>query len=353
MRGSRKHHATGQYILPMIILMFVIVVGFGSRFGGGKKEVSSEDYISTVTPTVMTPTLTPSVLPTPTVIPTSMVLSPTIAPISNDNKTESENNEQNSIQDIYTQLKEETSYKIVGNKLSISYDDGKSYTDTQLEIPQENGTIFNCDNIFINDDVTAVVIPKNSTADIYVSKDRCKTWSKTTLKSKEKDHFITEPTYNPPTLSFVSAFIGFRSNSNGWIAFGGDVAMGHENNFVFQTSDGGKTWNEVNNASNVYAHVLTGACYANADSGFLCFRYDTSNHGPIYSTYDGGKSWKEIQIEYPSEYSDIGLTPVSPRFSGKYGIIPMCSADYVDYNKVAFYLYTKDGGKTWSNTMPK
>lgn len=361
MRGTRKHHTTGQYVLlPIfVLLLVVIVIGAGGRFTGSKKEVSSQDDIPTIAPTVITPISTPTILPTSSVLPTSTVTptstapSSTLTPIPNDNKTESKDNEKSTTQDIYTQLKDKTFYKTVSNKLLISYDTGKTYTDTRLEIPQEMSPAFSCDNIFINKNITAVVIPKNSTADIYVSKDKSETWSKTTLKSKEKDSFITEPTYISPTLSFVSAFIGFRSNSNGWIAFGGDLAMGHENNFVFQTTDGGKTWHEVNNSSNVYAHVLTGACYTNADTGFLCFRYDTSSHGPIYSTNDGGKTWKEIQIQYPSEYDDIGLTPVSPKFSGKYGIIPMCSADYVDYNSIVFYLYTKDGGKTWSDMMPE
>lgn len=268
------------------------------------------------------------------------------------NKTQAKNQKQSLTQEIYNQLKYKTIYKIENKKLLISYDAGKSYIDSHLVISRKMSTSFSCDNIFISSNKTAVVIEDNTSAVIYVSNDKCKTWLKTTLYSNEKDPFITVPTYNPPTLSFVEAFIGFNSDSNGWVAFGGDVAMGNENNYVFQTTDGGKTWNEVNNSSNIYARVLTGACYTNSETGFLCFRYDMTMHGPIYATSDAGKTWIEVQITYPSKYDKIGLTPASPRFIGEYGIIPMCSTDYTDYNKIAFYLYSKDGGKTWSYKMP-
>lgn len=128
--------------------------------------------------------------------------------------------------------------------------------------------------------------------------------------------------------------------------------MGNENNFVFQTTDGGQTWHEINNSSGTYARVLTGACYISQNTGFLCFRYDMTMHGPVYSTDDGGKTWNEVHITYPSKYDHTGLTPASPRFNGNYGIIPVCKADYVDYNNVVLYLYTKDAGKTWSTKIP-
>jgi photosystem II stability/assembly factor-like uncharacterized protein len=281
-----------------------------------------------------------------------LIISTILVTKFNDNTTKDKNQKQSLAQENYNQLKSTTLYKIESNKLLISYDGGESYIDTCLVISQQMSNSFSCDNIFINSDKTAIVIEDNTSADIYVSNDKCKTWSKTTLYSYENDPFITLPTYNPPTLNFAEAFIGFNSDLKGWVVFGGEVAMGNENNFVFQTTDGGETWNEVNNSSNAYARVLTGACYTNSETGFLCFRYDMTMHGPIYSTYDGGKTWNEVQITYPSKYDNVGLTPTSPRFIGEYGIIPMCSTDYVDYDKIAFYLYTKDGGKTWSHKIP-
>jgi hypothetical protein len=262
------------------------------------------------------------------------------------------NQGQSSNQDIYNQLKAETYYRIDNNELFISYDNGNTYVDTQLTIPQNIGSFFTRDNIYISSNITAVVLEVNTSAYIYVSKDKCTTWTKTTLNSAENDKFITSTTYNPPTLSFAEAFIGFSSDMNGWVVFGGDIAMGNENNFVFQTTDGGQTWHETNNSSDTYGRVLTGAGYIKQNIGFLCFRYHTTMHGPIYSTDDGGKTWNEVPITYPSKYNNTGLTPASPRFHGNYGIIPICSTDYADYNNVLFYLYTKDAGKTWSTEIP-
>lgn len=266
--------------------------------------------------------------------------------------TRSKNQGQASARDIYNQLKAEIYYKIDNNELFISYDNGNTYVDTQLTIPQDIGSFFTRDNIYISSNITAVVIEVNTSAYIYVSNDKGATWTKTTLNSTENDKFITSMTYNPPTLSFTEAFIGFSSDLNGWVVFGGDVAMGNENNFVFQTTDGGRTWHETNNSNDTYARVLTGAGYIRPDTGFLCFRYDTTMHGPIYSTDDGGKTWNEVPITYPSKYDNTGLTPASPRFHGNYGIIPICSTDYADYNNVVLYLYTKDAGKTWSTEIP-
>ena len=339
-------------LLPMFVIVLVIAAaGAGCTFTGAKLEVSGNGVTPTEVSTSVSHLSTTPALPTSTVIPTATVPWPTVTPTPKGNNTVENIKQHSLIQKIYTQLTGNYYYKIKENKLFLSYD-GKSYINTKIEIPQNMSTGFNQDNVFINKGVTAVVIPKNASADIYVSKDMCKSWTKTTLHSKEKDSYITVATYNPPTLSFSSAFIGFRSNSEGWIAFGGDVAMGNENNFVFQTTNGGKTWHEVRNSSNAYARVLTGACYTSSSTGFLCFRYDKTIHGPIYSTEDGGKTWRELPINYPSEYDEQGLTPASPRFIGKYGVIPMCSTDYVDYNSIVFYLYTNNGGKTWSDKIP-
>lgn len=93
-----------------------------------------------------------------------------------------------------------------------------------------------------------------------------------------------------------SSLSGYTSDLDGWFIGIGDTAMGHQENQVFLTHDGGITWAETGNVNDVWPRVLTCGAFADNKNGFLCFRYDIENFGRIYRTADGGETWAQIDL---------------------------------------------------------
>lgn len=95
---------------------------------------------------------------------------------------------------------------------------------------------------------------------------------------------------------WATTFAGFSSGKEGWFVGSSGVALGTSNNYVYLTHDGGKTWAETGNVNDQWPRVLTSAAFADSHTGYLCFRYDIENLGPVYLTTDGGQSWNRLTI---------------------------------------------------------
>ena len=129
--------------------------------------------------------------------------------------------------------------------------------------------------------------------------------------------------------------------------------MGHQENRIFQTSDGGKTWAEIGNTNNVYARVVTGAGFINKSIGFVSFRYDADINPVVYRTGDKGKNWTKCALEIPDSFKRIAAyaTALSPVFNGANGVLPVtfrsnnASGGAAD---VTVQYVTSDYGKTWT-----
>lgn len=254
---------------------------------------------------------------------------------------------------ILNNLKSQAYFKIDADKsVLVSYNKGKTYINTHITLPkssQPGESIQLSDhNIYISKAVTAIVfVDPGSGTDVYVSHDIFKTWTKTTIKAKATDPF-TKGGYVPSAGdSYGIAFINFTSSQTGYIIFGGEPAMSQENNYVYQTTNGGKSWHEIPNATNFYEHDITGGGFASHTNGFICFTPIETTHGVIYATYNSGKTWVSLKMNYPSKYKDTSLTASSPRFNGKYGLMPICSTIDAANNSILFYMYTTDYGNTW------
>ncbi|MDR1060042.1 MAG: hypothetical protein LBL83_02260 [Clostridiales bacterium] len=107
---------------------------------------------------------------------------------------------------------------------------------------------------------------------------------------------IAYPAPSGPYGAFEEQRSGFVSESGGWFIGSTGVAMGHQENYVYLTHDGGKTWQETGNVNDEWPRVLTCGGFADDKAGFLCFRYDIENIGRIYHTADGGKTWEILDI---------------------------------------------------------
>jgi hypothetical protein len=119
----------------------------------------------------------------------------------------------------------------------------------------------------------------------------------------------TQP-LSPYGGEWVQYITGLTSKTEGYFIGSTGPALGHQENYVYLTHDGGKTWTETGNVNAEWARVLTCGVFANEKVGFLCFRYDIENIGRIYRTDDGGESWELLDL-----WSFYPLKPHSETFS--------------------------------------
>lgn len=236
-------------------------------------------------------------------------------------------------------------YKIEGSKVSVTYDNGKHWAKVpasydqlikNCDLAQENGKYktLNYGSFYISPKITAFAYNgmKTGSVLITVSKDKGKSWNSYEIHSNDGGY------------EYMDKYIGFTSENNGYAVLTTSVAMGHQENYIYETSDGGKTWLEVGNTNNVYARVVTGAGFANDKIGFVGFRYENDSNPTVYMTQDKGITWNKLDIKLPSQYKNDYATPLCPTFKGKYGILPV---NLRDSNKTIQFT-TKDYGKTWT-----
>jgi len=153
---------------------------------------------------------------------------------------------------------------------------------------------------------------------------------------------------------------GFTSEQEGWFIGSSDVAMGHQENYVYLTHDGGETWTETGNVNDVWPRVRTCGAFANDKVGFLCFRYDIENLGRIYRTTDGGKTWSLFDLglvwSLPAN-AELCCEARSISFDGNSGngtleYFAKLSGDDPDNGSI-ITLTTSDFGATWKSTSTR
>ena len=130
---------------------------------------------------------------------------------------------------------------------------------------------------------------------------------------------------------------------------GSFVGMGHEDHYIYTSSDGGKTWTAVDgNINDVYSRVMSGAAFMNSNLGFLCFRYEFVEFSPaVCITRDGGLTWSKADIQLPMGYDDYSQTPLSPASDGVSIILPIILTD-INGEEKTIYMKSKDEGITWT-----
>lgn len=237
-------------------------------------------------------------------------------------------------------LQSGSSYVLKDGKFVVRYGDGATGV-----VPLDPGTeapvsFFSDKAVYLSSEVTAIACggtETEKTVQVLVSGDKGRTWSSSRVAEAGVDHAETK-------------FIGFTSKKDGWLVTAGDVASGYQKNRVFLTEDGGKSWAETGNTSEVYPHVVTGAGFADEKTGFLSFRYDIDPNPILYRTQDRGKTWEKCTVELPSQLKNSNSYPtaLSPVFNGPKGILPVTLTDNETGLNTHIRYITGDYGRTWT-----
>jgi photosystem II stability/assembly factor-like uncharacterized protein len=159
--------------------------------------------------------------------------------------------------------------------------------------------------------------------------------------------------YWPSDLVFVDS-------QNGWLLVHVGAGMSHDYVALFRTQDGGQTWARLIDPygdSGIQGCQKTGLVFTSAQNGWLTGDCVGVIAGAfLFQSADGGQTWQSVALPAPAEapelFADSGpacgtQSPVF--FSPQVGkLIVRCVAYTQDSTVTSFYLYaTRDGGETW------
>ncbi len=149
-----------------------------------------------------------------------------------------------------------------------------------------------------------------------------------------------------------------KSNKNiGFRLVVTDAALGSRFYKLEKTSDGGKTWENIN--SNPFLDgtgVAEGIEFLNENFGFAGLQGGSGEHSEIYVTRDGGANFEKINLPFekvknlPQQGKEYGLTIENykylkmPRMVGN-KIYILATPDSFEEEGIEFY--SEDEGKTW------
>ena len=118
---------------------------------------------------------------------------------------------------------------------------------------------------------------------------------------------------------------------------------------ILLSDDSGESWRAVEtpHTLGLYSGVVTGAAFASAESGTVCYRYWEDAGPVVWHTADGGASWARAELPVPPEYAGCCFMPGLPVFDGAEGRLEI-SAEWEGRPVGSFTVRTRDGGESWA-----
>jgi hypothetical protein len=240
---------------------------------------------------------------------------------------------------------ENNRYRIENDTLSVTYDNGHSWT----EVPARVGQLFEGDynasqselledSYIITPERTAFIVGGLQNIKVLQSTDQGETWDEAQVPS--------------PFQAIRMRIIDFVSKEVGFLILTGDRTMSWEANRIFKTEDGGETWQELGSVDT--ERQLTSAGFIDEDLGFMSFGSITINDNPpvpdLYRTTDGGETWSQVEVPIPAEYEGIFTIAEVPTFDGSQGTLLVNQGPEGDYQggNVMARFVSVDEGETWS-----
>ena len=164
-------------------------------------------------------------------------------------------------------------------------------------------------------------------------------------------------TWTSHTTPFSSGDISFLDSNNGWLLADLGVGAGSESVAVFQTTDGGATWNQTftNDPTNANANdtlpragLKSGITPINMQTAWVNGVVYASGSIYLFRTDDSGKSWVNVQLPLTEEAKTAELFFEKVKFvSPTQGFLIM----RITGPKIRTVIYqTIDAGNTWLPT---
>ncbi|WP_155985640.1 WD40/YVTN/BNR-like repeat-containing protein [Paenibacillus gorillae] len=189
---------------------------------------------------------------------------------------------------------------------------------------------------YLSEEKTAIVYGFadgiSSPLHVLISEDMGETWNEYKIEGAK---------------GYDTKLIGFTSEKEGWIILGDPFGVGKSMNYIYQTSDGGQTWQEIGNVNEKYAEQISGAGFYNKDIGFLGFGSDEDKGPVIFGTKNRGQTWGKLDIDLPEHFTQFEQTPLNPVFNGqewKFLILLSKAGETAG----TIELTSKDGGLSWA-----
>lgn len=199
--------------------------------------------------------------------------------------------------------------------------------------------------VYLNGDNVAVIVPE-SPVKIMLSSDGGQSWWESIVEDSEGMKAFDDWNDN---IVYYGGYIGFFGENGGYLVLKAPTAMGIEPIRIFLTGDGGNTWREIGNPTDLHPSVSTGACFSTSQIGFISYRYNEDSGPDIWRTLDGGDTWEELAVTLPEGYTEeYRFTPLVPSFDGEKGVYPIEVVDLETGEKNTINMYSSDYGLTWN-----
>jgi len=165
---------------------------------------------------------------------------------------------------------------------------------------------------------------------------------------------------------FAVAQITFVDAEHGWMLADLDTADGEQGADILRTTDGGQTWAKVASAANRPGALPLmgqkfGLTFHDARTGWVV-QGDALDPAPrlhgLFQTHDGGSTWQPAPalawpaaLAHDPSLDEVGRLPTF--FSPQMGVLPVLVVAQATGDVTATVLYVShDGGASWSPTAP-
>jgi len=161
------------------------------------------------------------------------------------------------------------------------------------------------------------------------------------------------------SVPFGGGQFSFIDANTGFVLVGRGVAAGSSAVDVYDTSDGGATWNPVyimqpggDNTINSlpFGGQKSGITFLDNQHGWVGGNIPMDGYVYLYASSDGGHTWVKQNVSLPAGYQTSMTEALPVKFvNGKDGILPVSLLK--DSSMLDFFI-THDSGLTWSTTTP-